>query len=586
MHYFHRPSLGELNSIGLRLVASLFLLLAFNLNALAQQPAPRDESQLPLSQRSRVTLADLNIEIGVDRRLIVMMAALNLAGYDYEPGNRPLSTLRQQVREDLKNTDPALLGKLRDHFLAHRKGKTDAAAVAPYLSLALAMAELPGFSIETDPERLPQDVQEILDFALLLEEFYRATNFSRLLPKYVTHYEKAAQDYVLATAQAVKAVISYLHTEPILELAPLYAPRPRAKPGEKKEPALRLPMRERRFIVVPDLLNATGAANLRVIRDTYFLLLGPASEHSPDAARRAFLRFVIDPLTERRVKEVAAIREPLKKLLETRGDKVDPEYKESAYHLITDSLVRAADARMMVLGMATRRKYEEEDAIYDLSIAYERGAVLVFHFYDQISAFERVGINLQDYFTALLEKIDFEREEKRLDEYAQRLARYKQARFELINTSPPPTMISDADEQIVARILEADQLIKERKYADARAILETVRKERPNNARALFGLAEVGSKQASLITDPDQLEVELYAAVEFYRLAARNASPETEKWLAQRSYVAAGKILDFLGHHEDAAAAFDLAIKLGDVPQGAYQEALKVKQQLEQKPKP
>ncbi len=585
MHYFHRRSLSELNFIELWLVASLFLLWAFSLNAVAQQPAPRDESKLPLSQRSQVTLADLNIEIGVDRRVIVMMAALNLAGYDYEPGNRPLSALRQQVREDLKETDPALVRKLRDHFLAHRKGKTDAAAVAPYLSLALALAELPSFSIETDPERLPQDVQEILDFAPLLEEFYRATGFSRLLPKYVAQYEQAAQDYLPATVQAVKAVISYLHTEPILELPPLYAPRPRTQPGEKREPALRLPMRERRFIVAPDLLNATGAANLRVIRDTYFLLLGPASEPSPDAARRAFLRFVIDPLTERRVKEVAAIREPLKKLLEARGDKVDPEYKESAYYLITDSLVRAADARMMVLNMATRRKYEEQDAIYDLSIAYERGAVLAFHFYDQISAFERVGINLQDYFTALLEKIDFEREEKRLDEYAQRLARYKQARFELINT-PPPTTISDADEQIVARLLEADRLIKERKYADARAILETVRKERPNNARVLFGLAEVGSKQASLITDPDQLEVELYAAVEFYRLAARNASPETEKWLAQRSYVAAGKILDFLGHHEDAAAAFDLAIKLGDVPQGAYQEALKVKQQLEQKPKP
>jgi len=176
------------------------------------------------------------------------------------------------------------------------------------------------------------------------------------------------------------------------------------------------------------------------------------------------------------------------------------------------------------------------------------------------------------------------REAKRLDEYAQRLTRYKQARLEVNTAAPLPTTISNADEHIVARILEADGLIKARKYADARAILEAVRRERPNNARALFGLAEVGSKQASAITDKDRLDEELYAAVELYKQAAQNASPETEKWLAQRSYLAAGKILDFLGHSDDAAAAYDLAIKLGEVPEGAYPEAIKARQQQKTKP--
>ena len=86
------------------------LLLAFALNVAAQQPSqqpPRqpaqqtppkapivDRSKLPLSQRQNLTLADVNPEIAVDKRVILMMAALNLAGYDYEPGGRQLSALR------------------------------------------------------------------------------------------------------------------------------------------------------------------------------------------------------------------------------------------------------------------------------------------------------------------------------------------------------------------------------------------------------------------------------------------------------------------------------------------------------------
>jgi tetratricopeptide (TPR) repeat protein len=229
------------------------------------------------------------------------------------------------------------------------------------------------------------------------------------------------------------------------------------------------------------------------------------------------------------------------------------------------------------------------DAIADLSLAYERGAVLVYHFYDQLAAYERAGVDVKDYVGAMLEKIDFEREAMRLDEYGQRLARYREAKLN-VNAAPPTealSTISNADEKVVARLLEADKLISRRSYVEARAILEDVRRERPNNARALFGLGEVTSKQASATTDADKLSDELYAAVEFYRRAAENASSTTEVWLKQRSYVAAGKILTFLDQFDDASAAFDLAIKLGpDADKAAYDEAVKAKQQHDQKGKP
>ncbi len=610
--------------------------LAFTLtiNVIAQQPpsqspkqepqqsqAPKiDRSKIPLSQRPDLSLDDVNTIIGVDKRVIVMMAALNVAGYDYEIGSRQLSPLRQQMREDLKNTPPDVVRKLRDYFLAHRKGNNDTSAVAPYLSLALSLNEPPAFTIDVPTDRLPEDVREITDFALILEEFYQKTSFSRLLPKYVEAYLKVAETYPQPAGLALGSVLVYLHTEPILELPPLFMPRPSAPPKpEKKEEkkggkndknkqdkvkevvqrpssVLDVPNRIRQFVIIPDLLNASNAANLRVVRDTYFLLLGPSNIPSIEAMRRSFLTFVLDPIAERQIREVAAIRGNLRKLMDSRGDRLDPEYVErSAYYLITDSLVRATDARMDVLGLAARKASPEDEAIYQLSLSYERGSVLVYHFYEQMKAFEAVGVNVRDYFASMLTNIDFEREANRLKEYEQRLARYKQFRTEATFAPAPPPTISNADDKLVARIVEADQLMKSRKYDDAKIVLESALKDKPDNARVIFGLAEVTSKQASTLDDSDRVEEALYAAVEYYRRAAQMASPETEKWLAQRSFVAAGKILDFIAENNpsqaeklsaEAAAAYDLAIKLGKVEGGAYEEAEKAVQQRAQKPKP
>jgi len=589
-------------------------------DAPAKAPAqitPADRRKTPLAERPNLSLDDVNTVVGVDKRVIVMMAALNIAGYDYESGNRQLSGLRQQMREDLKNTPPAVVRKLRDHFLAHRKGSNDAAAVAPYLSLALSLNEPPAFTIDVPMDRLPEDVREITDFALILEEFYQTTSFSKLLPKYVDAYMKVAATYPQPAGLALGNVLVYLHTDPVLELPPLFTPRRTAPPkpekkaekksdknGSKTDKQAQLeqqavtpfeaPNRIRQFVIIPDLFNASNAANLRVVRDAYFLLLGPSSVPSIEAIRRSFLSFVLDPLTERQIKEVSAIRVNLRKLMDSRGDRLDAEYgQRSAYFLITDSLVRAADARMDVLGLAARKASPEDEALYQLSLGYDRGAVLVYHFYDQMKAFEAVGVNVRDYFTSMLKNIDFEREAGRLKEYEQRIARYKQFRTEAVLAPAPPPTISNADEKLVARIVEADQMMKNRKYDDARAVLESALKDKPDNARVLFGLAEVTSKQASTIEDADRVEEALYAAVEFYKRAVQSASPETEKWLMQRGYVAAAKILDFIAESNpneaeklkaEATAAYDLAIKLGKVEGGAYEEAEKAIKERTQKP--
>ncbi len=618
----------------------LFLLLALSVTA-QDKPAPQAPPQVParkqsLGDKANPTLDDVNTYVGVDKRVIVMMAALNVAGYDHETGNRALTELRQMIRTDLKDLNPTIARRLRDHYLAHRQGRAEVQAVAPYLSLALSLTEPPAFSLDVPQDRLPDDVRDILDFLPLLQDFYQTSGFSRLLPKYVEAYGKTAVTYPQAAGVAIGSVLSFLHTEPILELPPLYVVRRseaeikelialelktlkekdaadaklrkerKEKGKEKSDEDLALearrlatrkaradnPNRVRRFFVIPDLLNAVGTANLRIVRDDYFLLLGPTTETNVEAIRRSFLNFLLDPLAERQLKEVRDIGAPLKKLMETRGDKLDKVYAErSAYYLITDSLVRATDARLDVLGVATRRQLKEDEALYELSTAYERGAVLVYNFYDKVKAYEKVGVDVRDYYGDLLQNINFEEEAARLDAYAARFARVKQNRLEAA-AAPAPTapVIANADATLVARLQEADTMMRQRRYADAKAVLTAARKAHPQNARVLFGLADVTSKEATTLTDSSELETELFTAVELYKLAADTAAPD-EKWLTQRSYVSAGKILDFIaeaqtqaGKTEDAAklsadalAAYELALKLGQVQGGAYDEAVKAK---------
>jgi hypothetical protein len=592
----------------------LVALLALSVGLLAQSkddktqtkpttPAPAaPQRRLPLSELPRVTLADVNIQITTDNRIIATMAALNAAGFDFEPGNRQLSTLRQQLREDVKNLNPSLARRLRDQFAKHRQGRSDAAAVAPYLSLALTLTDAPVFSIDTPVEKLPEDVREITDFALLLQEFWRDTKFGLLMPKYKQAYEQAAKTYPASTASAVANIIQYLHTEPILELPPSYIPRAQAGNRATLEEGMKAQVRTRRFVVMPDLLNSSNAVNLRVVRDTYYVLLG-ATVDPHAAVRRAFLRFTTDPLIDREIKAVAEIGADLRKLRDSRGDKLAPDYKNSnAYFLIADSLTRAVDMRLESLESLVGRRFENERAflkamdeeneraIYELSIPYERGAVLVYHFYDQMKQAENAGIDVRQFLSSLLQSIKFDVEATRLTDYAQRMERYKIARELAAKNAPNlSSAISNADEATIKQIDEADRLIRAEQYNDARTLLKGVLQQKSNNARAYFGLAEIGSKIAAKMKPEEQSkrDEELYATIQYYKDAAENASPETEKWLIQRSFVAAAKILDFLGHDGDAVAAYDLAVKLGDVPNGAYQEAVKAmkeKEATKQKP--
>ena len=71
-----------------------------------------------------------------------------------------------------------------------------------------------------------------------------------------------------------------------------------------------------------------------------------------------------------------------------------------------------------------------------------------------------------------------------------------------------------------------------------------------------------------------------------YRFAVQHTSLDVEpdRALASRAHTAMARILAFLDRREEALKEFDAAIQLGDVPGGAYKDALAGKSRLQQPP--
>jgi len=115
------------------------------------------------------------------------MAALNVAGFDYETGGQPLSPARAELRRDLAKLDLSVKEKLAAFYNAHRRqGVDEAADAARYAALSVMMTQPPGFTVYQSPDRpIPGDLQPLLDFVPLVREFYVKSGIRELLPKYM-----------------------------------------------------------------------------------------------------------------------------------------------------------------------------------------------------------------------------------------------------------------------------------------------------------------------------------------------------------------------------------------------------------------
>jgi tetratricopeptide (TPR) repeat protein len=168
------------------------------------------------------------------------------------------------------------------------------------------------------------------------------------------------------------------------------------------------------------------------------------------------------------------------------------------------------------------------------------------------------------------------------------VARVSEARR--AKSSRPPVREAATGEAVGGvpkKILLSDDLIRQRRYNEARPILESILAAEPENARALYGMAQILSQGTSPVEqDPkadenDKIQAQydrFQQAIKLYNKAIEKASPESEKWLIQWSHVLLGRIYDFQGFRADAIAEYEKAIAMKEVQFGALKEAIEGKQ--------
>jgi hypothetical protein len=601
-------------------VISSLILLTSNLGYAQTKPAPAPAppQQVRPEPRAAATfdLADYGVSFQPDARLLVIMAALDAAGFDPVPAGREPSVFRARVRKDQAQLDPKVREQLRGFFERNKLPAPASAAeqAARYVSLAFVLGQPPMLEAPERSEDLPAGVLEVLDFVPLLRDFYRRSGIDERMTSYLRAYQSEGDRLRPPTADLVRSVVSYLHTRPITMTGERVLVR---APGAKKNAPKRYSIREheRHFYVVPDLLAAPGTINLRVIADDYYAILPEGTDPTSSELRRAYLQYVVDPLMLRFNKDIAARREPLRQLLKER-EASEESVTPDVFIAVSRSLVAAADARYSELLKMQRLSLSSQDrlakvknaaereaitkevqaavgAIKDEALAqladeYERGAVLAFFFAEQLQGIEASGFDITNFFPDMIASFDPAREGKRPADYAAPRSRAVAARKERLakRAANEPPAYSEAEAEranaLVKALADVEQTLRQKDYNGAESRLRDLIKEYPGEPRIFFAIAQTSSVAAGDATDEDVQARRLNGALTNYRLAIEAASSETDQALVSRAHEAMGRIHAFLDHKTEAASEFEAAIKIGAVPGGAYKEALEGKKKLDQ----
>jgi hypothetical protein len=593
--------------------------------AAKQQPATQQQRREPDSP-------DLNaygIQVAPDPRLIVMMAALEAAGWDPTPAGASPSVFREAVRKDLAALDPALRARMRDFYTRsalkdapddpktpenEAVHNTPAEQAARYVSLAYTLGQPPAFDAPQRSDDLPSGVLDVLDFVPLLREFYKQSGTDERMNAYMQMHRAAGDRLRDPSIDMARGVLAYLNTRP--ETIVVERVKVDDQSASKKRSPKQLTVsheRERRFRIVPDLLAAPGSINFRATGDDYYAIVPADIDPRQSEIRRAYLQFVIDPLVARFSRDVAARREEIKQILEKERVRRGRDLSPDVFLVVARSLVAAADvrmeasARLRALQLETSRRLQaattqvqKDSALADskaaqsaltdsvtaqLAEAYERGAVLSFYFAEQLASLEGSGFDISNFISPMVADFKSEREMSRPAEFAAAVVRVREARrrasAERVATAEAaPTDAARAT--LMKSLGDVDDLLRVRNYSEAETRLTALREQYREEPLVYFALGQAASLSAQEAFDENLQAERLNRALAHFRQAILFATSESDRTIVLRAHLASGRILAHLERNDDAAKEFDAVINSSDPADRFHQEAVAEKKKLGQ----
>lgn len=583
-------------------VIPFVVILFFSFSAFAQNP------------QTNFDLTDYGIRIEPDKRVMTVLAALEAAGVETlltEEGEK----FRVKLKNDLLGLSPELRQKLvvfMEQYKRRHLKATNAELIAPFVSMAYSLAPAPDL---TDPARatdLPGDLLDVLDFAPLVREFYRASlemkpenvSVRTKIDEYVKDYQNAGTDLRPSAVEMVGELLDYLHTRPQLLYVEKIKTESKNAKGKKTLTKIETRERERRFFIVPEMLAPKGTINFVNVRDNYYAIVPPKTDLSQSEVRRAYLQFVIDPLVLNNAKDLATMRDGIKFLLDEQRKK-NSEVSPDVFLAVTRSLVAATEARQIefektsIATVQARRKIDQAKTIEDkkavsaeldaikkiladetssqLSEAYEKGAVLSFYFANQLKGLEDSGFDIAGSMREFILSLDPAKETNRLAEYADARKRGLAAREQRRKNNSQEFVVENP---VTKKLLAIDTLTKAKNYAESENQLKQLLAANPSDSRIYYALGRVASLSAEAMPETDKRNNRLLEAKTHFTNVIRSATPTGDAALLSLSYVALARIYEYFGENQYAVKIYETAIKIGEVKDGAFKEAVAARDRL------
>ena len=457
-------------------------------------------------------------QLDSDITLFTVLAAANVAGYDAGADSSSGSPVRMAVRDDLKKYQGPSLGPLKTLYEQHKQ--SDAGQdLAQYVSLALQLGPPPEFKLRVPFTDLSPDAQAVSGLVTLLGNFYREADIGALFAKYQPQFDSEIERHHEAIVQAVWETNGYLRMATSGYLG-------------------------RRFQIYIDLLGAPNGPSVRGYGADVFVVLHPSKELHTREIRHAYLHYLLDPMAGKYAKEVDA----KKSLggLAMFAPALDESYKTDFALLLTESLIKAAEARMRH-GNDQQKQAEADQALRE-------GYLLAPHFYEQLRRFEVQDQGLRFYYPEMIKAIDLKKEDQRL-----RQVTFLERRPDPKPRSEPLRPVLTGAEKMLA---DAEDSFRRNQVPEARRLFEQVQEQtQGKDARALYGLARV----AAIEKDPER-------AKELFR-AALDAQPDPH--VKAMSHLYLGRIEDLFGSREQAVQHYQEALAAGDNTPGTREAAEK-----------
>jgi tetratricopeptide (TPR) repeat protein len=447
--------------------------------------------------------------------LFTVMAAINAAGYDAEVASPNNDPLRDTVRKQLAGMNIPSLGALKDFYRVHHKDDP-IADFNQYVSFALAVEGPPGFELKGRAVDVPPDVAALEGFSSLLAKFYDEANIEDLWKSSQPAFDRAIERYHEPVAAAVLQVNSFLRNE---------------TSG----------VTERYFQIYIDLLGAPNQIQTRNYGADYYVVVTPSADLRINDIRHAYLHYLLDPMASRH-EELVMRKRGLSDHAQ-RATALDPVFKSDFLLLVTESLIKAIEARL-----------DRKPA--GVSQAMLEGYILTAYFSEQLPAYLKQEQAMRFYYPQLIDDIDLKREDARL------------APIEFVSQAPvrgakmAPTSRPPEPKGVYKTLAQAEQLYTERSLEPARELylraLEQT-SDKTLHAKAYYGLARI----AALERNPEMAERL------FEKTLQCNPEPQAKAW----TLVYLGRLADAAGEREEATKRYRQALEVDGASPAAREAA-------------